>query len=429
MISSLEYLDGILFAVGLIAAMAIYMPYSPMTIDMLMLPRGLQIGIYRYRFALWAVVDVCFAVVLLRGLSGAGWLGQGTLDSTIAGIVGSAGAGWLWVMLITIGMLLFMFWSGYVPYVMSPPKSKEIMSVDQADGVLQPDDAVLGISNGSEARAYLRDHIARPHLLNDNVGGQPLTISYCILCNSGTAFKSELDGRALNLECVTAFNNNIIYKESGVGNYIQQLDGKVFRGPDKGKELTRLPIIQSTWAEWKRLYPNTTFFSAPPLTLRDKMVAVMLQMMIPMNKLSKRRKPFHRVRGKLDDRLSAMSIVLGIELNGDSIGYPLEALKERPVFDDTLGGQPITVFYDPATDVAEVYTRTHESQSLNFTDQTDGDGFAAKDNETGSTWNISGKATTGKLAGQELAKIPHYNKIFWFSWALFKPNTRLGLTS
>ena len=38
------YLDAILYAIGLATALLIYMPFSPMTIDLLMLPRGAQIA-------------------------------------------------------------------------------------------------------------------------------------------------------------------------------------------------------------------------------------------------------------------------------------------------------------------------------------------------------------------------------------------------
>jgi len=43
----------------------------------------------------------------------------------------------------------------------------------------------------------------------------------------------------------------------------------------------------------------------------------------------------------------------------------------------------------------------------------------------GSQWDITGTATDGNYASQSLQGVPHYNKIFWFSWALFKQNTRV----
>jgi len=48
-----------------------------------------------------------------------------------------------------------------------------------------------------------------------------------------------------------------------------------------------------------------------------------------------------------------------------------------------------------------------------------------RDKETGTFWDITGSAIEGELKGKKLTAIPHYNRIFWFSWALFKEGTRV----
>ena len=52
----------------------------------------------------------------------------------------------------------------------------------------------------------------------------------------------------------------------------------------------------------------------------------------------------------------------------------------------------------------------------------EGDAFV--DNQTGSRWDILGRATDGPLDGRQLAPVLHA-KHFWFSWAVFKPQTRV----
>jgi hypothetical protein len=44
------------------------------------------------------------------------------------------------------------------------------------------------------------------------------------------------------------------------------------------------------------------------------------------------------------------------------------------------------------------------------------------DDETGSTWNILGRAVAGPLAGTRLEPVLHGNH-FWFAWAAFKSDT------
>jgi hypothetical protein len=51
-------------------------------------------------------------------------------------------------------------------------------------------------------------------------------------------------------------------------------------------------------------------------------------------------------------------------------------------------------------------------------------GDALVDAASGSTWNVLGVATAGPLAGKRLTPVVHGNH-FWFSWAVFKPKTRI----
>lgn len=422
------YWDIGFYAIGLAVVMLIYLPFSPMTIDLVNFSRDTQIAIYRHRRLLWTVAGICFGLVLVRGSMVALGL-HGALGSTawLHPMLVAADITWLRISLITIGILILLFWSGYVPYVMSPPSRQRILSATESDRIIRPDDIVLGLAYADVARAYPRDTIARPHYFKDTLGGASMTVSYCILCNSGIAFRSELDGRPIDLRCVTAYNNNIIYHEAATGNFIQQLDGKVIHGPDVGKSLIPYPVTLSTWAAWKQLHPETTLYHAPPITLRDKMVAWMLEQMIPISKLAKRSKPWHRIRGNLDKRLPAMSSVVGVEIDGEACSYPVEGLRRNPVIGDTVGGQAIVFFYDRDSDLGGVFSRKAGSNgTLAFTAASKpGTKVVARDTETGTLWTVAGKGHEGPLAGQMLEPIPHFSKLFWFSWVLFKPNTRV----
>ena len=45
--------------------------------------------------------------------------------------------------------------------------------------------------------------------------------------------------------------------------------------------------------------------------------------------------------------------------------------------------------------------------------------------QTGSTWDLLGRATSGPLEGKQLTGIPHSGSQLWFSWAVFQPNTEV----
>ena len=153
----------------------------------------------------------------------------------------------------------------------------------------------------------------------------------------------------------------------------------------------------------------------------------MLMKMVPLAKLASRDQPWHLVRKEIDQRLPAMSFVIGVEIDGDYCAFPVTALAQSPVATDRVGGQPVAVFYDKAHDIGQAFLSRLGDRDLTFEDASPADGatMAARDRETGSTWNVSGHAIDGELMGSTLKTAPHWNQLFWFSWAAFKPGTRI----
>ena len=140
--------------------------------------------------------------------------------------------------------------------------------------------------------------------------------------------------------------------------------------------------------------------------------------------------------GDIDDRLRAMTRVLGIDLGENSAAYVYDHLVENLVINDTLGDTLIVAFWKAGTasavdsafipngrDVGTtgVFLRTLDDQVLNFIANSDG---TFTDEETGSTWDILGEALDGPLSGKSLVSIPHHDT-FWFAWAAFIPDSSL----
>ena len=62
-----------------------------------------------------------------------------------------------------------------------------------------------------------------------------------------------------------------------------------------------------------------------------------------------------------------------------------------------------------------------DDQGLTF--RPDGDGSFV-DAQTGSTWNVLGRATAGPAEGAQLEPVQHVDT-FWFAWSAFRPETRV----
>ena len=83
---------------------------------------------------------------------------------------------------------------------------------------------------------------------------------------------------------------------------------------------------------------------------------------------------------------------------------------------------------DESEDVGStgVFSALVDGQALTFA--RDGDEDAPiTDAETGSTWDVTGRAIDGPLAGSRLEPVAHGDH-FWFAWAAFVPNTEIWTT-
>ena len=114
-------------------------------------------------------------------------------------------------------------------------------------------------------------------------------------------------------------------------------------------------------------------------------------------------------------------------------------MKELGAFNDVRGGEELVVFWIAgaqsaldSSDLTEsrdvgstgVFRRRLNGHTLTFAPNPNDPGVTFIDIETGSVWNIFGKAVSGELAGSELDALIHGNH-FWFSWSAFEPDVTL----
>ena len=79
------------------------------------------------------------------------------------------------------------------------------------------------------------------------------------------------------------------------------------------------------------------------------------------------------------------------------------------------------VFWDAVRQAAVAFRPAAGGRTLTF-ESVDG-GFA--DSETGSRWNVTGRATEGSLEGEQLEVIAEAYVAFWQPWAAFHLGTTL----
>ncbi len=313
-----------------------------------------------------------------------------------------------------------------IPALQAP----RFVSVSEAEAWLKPVEPVILVQVGEDARAYPIQILIWHEIVNDTVGGEPLIVTFCPLCNTAIAFKRTVGGRELSFGTTGRLRySNLIMYDRQTETWWQQATGEAIAGELTGTRLEFYPATIISWEDFKTSYPQGKVLSRETGHARD-------YGRNPYYGYDDVNKPPFLYEGPVTpSQLPPMARVLTIELNGEAVAYPYETLEQVGAVNDTVGGETVVIFWQAGTaspldssstssgrDVgaAAAFSRTVNGQTLTFV----ADNGIIKDNETGSQWNVLGAAIGGPLAGAQLTPVISINH-FWFSWAAFKPETRI----
>ena len=351
----------------------------------------------------------------------------------------------------------------------APTQAPIFVSQGEAADWIEPQEPVIVFSLNGETRVYPLQILTWHEIVNDTVGGVPVAVTFCPLCNSALAFDRRLpltteqqaevsemnpeaaptepdeafleayrvQGEAADVTALlpvtfgvsgTLYNSNLLMFDTATSTLWSQLLGVGSVGTLSGTQLLRYPAQIVSFAEVRAAAPEA------PVLSRDTGFARRYGQN-PYVGYDDADSPAFLFAGTPDGRLAPKARVVSIDAPAEAVAYPLETLSEAGVVNDRIGNTPVTLFWQAGTtsalDAASiaasrdvgavgVFERTLDGRNLTF--QADGDAFV--DEETGSTWNVLGAATAGPLAGEQLSKVVHDNTL-WFAWAAFKPDTRI----
>ena len=289
-----------------------------------------------------------------------------------------------------------------------------------ADETFLRDDAfVMGISLNGANRAYPITMLAWHHIVNDNVNGKPMGMTYCPICNTAIAFEADVEGTVLQFDVATNHRANLVMVDRQTGSWWQQLTGKAIRGDLSGTSLKLIPVDLMTWGEWRKLYPDTRVLSEDTGFGHDYDV---LPSGGSYTDWQKSDRTFHGMVNITDTRFRARETVLGVQVGDVFKAYPFSNLGELAVINDEINGEPVLVLFDSKSQIASAFSRKVDESILEFWEVIEGDLVMIRDENSGSLWDFEGRAIADKLQGTKLERLRYHNA-FWFAWADFHPDT------
>lgn len=246
-------------------------------------------------------------------------------------------------------------------------------------GFLQGADRVIGIASGKVAKAYPLKILNYHEAVNDQVGGRPVLVTYCPLCDSVAVFDRRIGDNVLEFGISgLLYNSNVLLYDRGkrgARSLWSQLQATAVAGPLVGRKLQSLRFELTAWQDWLQRYPKTVVLSTStgvPRDYRRSPYGPYFQtprLMFPVRPIDRRHAPKERV--------------LGVWTNNVARAYPLSLFGkggQPQVFTDRIGDKQLTIKVNPGTGT-----------------------FVVKQADEGIHWMNS----------------------LWFAWAAFHPDTEI----
>ena len=128
---------------------------------------------------------------------------------------------------------------------------------------LSGSERVLGVAINNTFRAYPVRYLNIHEVVNDRIGDQHFTVSFCPLCGSGVLFATNVnlaDGKTANLNFGVSgllYNSDLLMYDRNTQSLWSQISAAAISGPMVGTTLPTLPVWHTTWASWQERHPQS----------------------------------------------------------------------------------------------------------------------------------------------------------------------------
>jgi hypothetical protein len=123
---------------------------------------------------------------------------------------------------------------------------------------------VLTVELGGEVRAYPIRYLMWHEIANDTVGGVPVAVTFCPLCNTAMVFDRRVQGRTLDFGVSGKLRaSDMVMYDRQTESWWQQALGEGIVGELTGVQLTQLPAMMESWAQFRARHPDGLVMAQP----------------------------------------------------------------------------------------------------------------------------------------------------------------------
>ena len=241
-----------------------------------------------------------------------------------------------------------------------PPKdgipsidNPKFVTVEEADEWIQDNELVLAIIYKEVKRVYPLQILVFHEIVNDNIAGDPILITYCPLCGSGIAYDSIINGEAVEFGTSgKLYNSNLVMYDRKTDTWWTQIDGKAIIGELTGMELREISIDTVTWGEWKTVHPDSEVLSQKTGFIRS-------YGRDPYGSYYEDSYLIFPVENS-DDRIHPKTQIYGVDIAGTYRAYREDDVERLGIIEDTVNGVDLRIEQLPDGRVTIIRTESGE---------------------------------------------------------------------
>lgn len=192
-------------------------------------------------------------------------------------------------------------------------------AVLQAD-YLPPHARVIGLTINGLARAYPINVLNWHEVINDELGGVPIAVIYCPLCDSVSVVDRRLDNRLLSFGVSGLLHNsNVLLYDRNDNALWSQVGLTAISGPHVGRSLKHLAWEITRLKDWQQEHPESTVVTFQTGHRRDYRKN-------PYGEYFANQKLSFPVTSR-DQRLSDKTKIVGVKIDKQTWAYPISRVS------------------------------------------------------------------------------------------------------
>lgn len=288
----------------------------------------------------------------------------------------------------------------------------------EAIDFLKDSDKVFIMETSDVVYIYPQMIMVWHEIVNDTIGNQPVSITYCPLTGSVVGYSGNIAGHTDNTYGTSGklLNSNLVLYDRITESEIPQILGVAINNSLEGSELNTFPIYWTDWANARTAYPEALVLSIKTGFQRE-------YFMDPYGSYDPDEKgsyytsgaPKFDVINENDGTFSDKKIITGVKYFDSRIAIDPELVKSLHLLQFDIGDIEAIAIYDDTIEAVRVFNSNYQNNTLKFIYQND-----KITDDRGTVWYANGISENG----EKLEPLTHFD-VMWFAWYTYYPETEV----